>query len=55
MNGDDLAYFRRRAQVEIEQAQSASSPKAVAAHHEMANMYLERVDELVKARGLAHA
>ena len=40
---DDATYYRRRAEVELEQAQRATLPEVVHAHYEMANAYLERL------------
>ena len=43
MIADDLAYFERRAEMELELAQRASDTKAVQAHYELANAYLDRI------------
>ena len=43
MAEDDRNYFRRRAEVELEQAQRATTPRVVRAHYEMANAYLGRL------------
>ena len=40
---DDLTYYRRRAEVELEQAQRAEDPGVVKAHYDMASAYLDRV------------
>ena len=39
---DDRSYYRRRAEFELELAQAAVSPAAVAAHHKLAEAYLDR-------------
>jgi hypothetical protein len=51
---DDLAYFERRAEQELQLAQQAVDPQVVAAHYRLAELYLERVStkraaELVSA------
>lgn len=46
MADDDFAYFRRRAEMELDQAQHGTHPKAVKAHHELAEAYLERAAAL---------
>ena len=38
----DAAYYQRRAEQEIELAQRAQDPGAVAAHYKLAELYLER-------------
>ncbi|MFL0419511.1 hypothetical protein ACH0CP_18575 [Sphingomonas sp. 179-I 2A4 NHS] len=43
MSDDDLSYYRRRAETELEQAQQARSPQVVAAHSQLAEAYLERI------------
>lgn len=40
---DDVTYYRRRAETELEKAQQATSPEIVRAHFELANAYLERI------------
>lgn len=52
MPENDLNYYRRRAECELERAQAATIPKVVAAHYQLANAYLERVDA---ARGTVRA
>jgi hypothetical protein len=42
-SGDELEYFQRRAEEELERAQSSSVRVAVAAHFKMAELYLERI------------
>lgn len=41
---DDLEYFQRRAEEELELAQKADVPAVVSAHYELAENYLDRVD-----------
>ena len=43
MSGDDVAYFQRRAEDEIEAAQRASNSEAVQAHYTLASAYLDRI------------
>ena len=43
MPEDDFTYYRRRAEVELEQAQRAEDPAVVKAHYDMASAYLDRV------------
>jgi hypothetical protein len=40
---DDLAYFERRAEDELEAAQDAEHPAAVRAHYHLASLYLDRL------------
>jgi hypothetical protein len=40
---DDLAYFERRAEQELQLAQQASDPQVVDAHYRLAELYLERL------------
>lgn len=43
MSDEDCLYFVQRAEAEIELAQRAEHPKAVAAHYHLAQSYLDRV------------
>lgn len=43
LSRDDMTYFERRAEAEIEAAQRASHSKAVQAHYSLASAYLDRV------------
>lgn len=43
MSPDDLDYFERRAEAEIEMARKASHVRAVQVHYELANAYLDRI------------
>lgn len=43
MPDEDCVYFLRRAEAELELAQRAEHPRAVAAHYRVAEHYLERV------------
>jgi hypothetical protein len=43
MSDDDKAYYYRRAEEEIERAQSSLDEKAVSAHYHLAGFYLDRV------------
>lgn len=40
---DDSAYYTRRAEVELEQAQRATRPEVVQVHYQLAEAYLERL------------
>ncbi|RSV14736.1 hypothetical protein CA235_11775 [Sphingomonas sp. ABOLF] len=40
---DDLQYYYKRAETELERAQSAVDPAAVKAHYLLAGYYLDRV------------
>lgn len=40
---DDLQYYYRRAETELERAQTAVDPAAVKAHYLLAGYYLDRV------------
>jgi hypothetical protein len=42
----EAAYLYQRAEVELAQAQRASHPKVAAAHHQLAEAYLDRVSAL---------
>ena len=44
MSNDDLAYFRQRAETEVERAAQATRPEVVAAHYQLATAYLERLE-----------
>ena len=46
MSDDDLNYFEGRAQTELEMAQRSETPEVTAAHYNLAEAYLERVDAL---------
>ena len=43
MVADDLDYYERRAEAEIELAQRSLDARAVQAHYELANIYLDRI------------
>lgn len=43
MSPDDADYFQRRAEAEIELAQSARHQRVVQAHYELASAYLDRI------------
>ncbi len=43
MREDDVTYFQRRGETEVECAQRASASRAVQAHHRLAEAYLEKV------------
>ncbi len=43
MSCDDVEYFERRAEAELELARAASHRKAVQAHYELASAYLDRI------------
>jgi hypothetical protein len=42
MSKQDTAYYRQRAETELELARCATSPEAAAAHRELASAYLTR-------------
>lgn len=43
MSDKDISYFRRRAEAELDLAQQATKPEVVAAHHQLAEAYLDRI------------
>jgi hypothetical protein len=43
MSQEEREYFERRAEAEIELAQSAEHRRAVQAHYELASAYLDRI------------
>lgn len=43
MPRDDSDYLELRAEAELELAQSATDPRAVQAHYELATAYLDRI------------
>ena len=43
MAADDCAYFEQRAEAELALAQQAQDSRAVQAHYELANAYLEKI------------
>ena len=43
MCADDLAYFERRAEEELELAQRSNHPEVVKRHYLLAGLYLDRV------------
>lgn len=43
MAGDDLQYYERRAEAEIQLAQQAEDSRAVRAHYELASAYLDLI------------
>lgn len=43
MSHEDLDYFERRAEAEIELAQRAENVRAVQAHYQLASAYLDRI------------
>ena len=44
MDREDSDYYERRAEAELELAQSSLIPSAVKAHYDLANFYLEKRD-----------
>jgi hypothetical protein len=48
ISDDDISYYRRRAEAELERAQQATKPEAVKVHYELANAYLEHIGETAK-------
>ena len=57
MSCDDVEYFERRAEAELELARSASHRRAVQAHYELASAYLDRIhgEELRRAPNFLNA
>ena len=47
MDREDPDYYERRAEAELELAQSSLIPSAVKAHYDLANFYLEKRDAAV--------
>ena len=43
MSPEEVAYFERRAEAEITLAQKAAHVRAVQAHYQLANFYLDRI------------
>ena len=43
MAADEIAYYERRAEAELELAQRATDARAVQVHYELAAHYLERI------------
>jgi hypothetical protein len=43
MESEDLDYYERRAEAELDLARNASEPKVVKAHYELANAYLDLI------------
>ena len=43
MSREEVDYYQRRAEAEIELAQSADCPEAVQAHYQLASAYLDRI------------
>lgn len=46
MSNNDVAYFYRRAEAELEMAQAAEHPAAVKAHYLLATHYLDNLHAL---------
>ncbi len=42
--GADLQYLQRRAEEELEAAQRSTAPEVTAAHYQLAEAYLERIE-----------
>jgi hypothetical protein len=57
MSCDDVEYFERRAEAELELARSASHQRVVQAHYELASAYLDRIhgEELRRAPNFLNA
>ena len=43
MSPDEMIYYERRAEAEIERAQQASHARAAQVHYELATAYLDRI------------
>jgi hypothetical protein len=44
MTDEDSAYYARRAEAELDQAQRATMPEVVRVHYQLAEAYLERLE-----------
>lgn len=55
--GEDLRYLQRRAEEELEMAQRSIVPEATAAHYQLAEAYLDRIEarEVAAASGQSAA
>lgn len=53
MPPEDVDYLEQRAEAQLELAQTATDPRAVQAHYDLATAYLERIHGEESARGLA--
>jgi hypothetical protein len=51
---DDLQYYYKRAETELERAQRAANPEAVKAHYLLAGYYLDRVYNQEASASHAH-
>ena len=54
MSDNDLLYYLRRVDQELEQAQRAACPEAVRAHYILANFYLDKLQPPAVKRATAH-
>ena len=43
MSADDVAYYQRRAEEEVERARLATDPRSVQFHYAMTELYLEKL------------
>jgi len=43
MSHEDVNYYERRAEAEIQLAQRAGTPQAVQAHYQLATAYLDKI------------
>lgn len=43
MSPDDIAYLEQRAEAQLALAQKACDPRAVQAHYDLAQAYLDRI------------
>ena len=50
MGAEDLEYYEQRAEAEIALAQLADDSRAVQAHYQLANHYLDRIYGEAEAR-----
>ena len=55
MDREDPDYYERRAEAELELAQSSLIPSAVKAHYDLANFYLEKREAAEAGSGLPAA
>lgn len=55
MTEEDILYFQRRAEAELELAQQATKPEVVSAHHQLAEAYLARIASAEPVQQAEHA
>jgi hypothetical protein len=55
MSRDDILYYSRRAEAELDRAQNATHPAAARAHQVIASHYIDRVYGSADRRGVRAA